>query len=125
MPSNDQAPLVGREIHWTPGGESGVTSSTAPRHFDLVQLTLEEIEELRSANNSTDLTFFGISFGALLTVAVTLATVPLPTTASHVIFVVLTAGFALASAVFGVNAFQKHRRWQRKYKRYEKMALRE
>lgn len=108
--------------HWASDPGGGVTSNTAPRHFDLVRLTLDEIEELRSANNSTDLTFFGISFGALLTVAVTLATVTLPSMASHVIFVVLTIGFALASGVFGLNAYQKHRKWQRKYKRYEKMA---
>jgi len=87
-----------------------------------VQLTLDEIDDLRASSNSVELAFLGICFGALLTLSATLATVTIESEVARVAFVVLIVMFALASAFFATKAVQAHRRWKRRFQRYEEMA---
>src|SRR5262245_41805492 len=103
--------------HWvdSPHGEGGVTAETAPRHMKFVRVSLSELDDLKSSNSTLELAFFVISFGALITVATTLATVTLPDL-PRTVFILLTVMFTLASAYFAGATIRGELRWRKKIK---------
>jgi hypothetical protein len=105
------------EVQWVdaPAGEPGVTTETAPRHMKFVRVSRDELNDLKSANSTLELAFFGISFGALLTVSTTLATVDLPDLPKTV-FIALTVMFLLAAVYFGAATVRGELRWRKKIK---------
>lgn len=100
----------------TAPGDAGVTVETAPRHMKFVRVAVDELEDLKSSNSTLELAFFGISFGALLTLGTTLSTVTLDGNVK-VVFVVLTVVFVLASAYFGLATWRGERRWRGRIER--------
>jgi hypothetical protein len=110
-----------QQPHWVDGGDTGVTAATAPRHMKFVRVSVDELEDLKSSNSTLELAFFGISLGALITVATTLGTVPLPDS-TRAIFVALTVLFGLASAYFGGATIRGELRWRRRINYLKSMA---
>ena len=106
---------------WVEPGDTGVTTATAPRHMSFVRVQVSELEDLKSANSTLELAFFGISVGALITVATTLATVPL-NDSTNALFVGLTILFVLSSAYFGLATIRGEFRWRKKISDLQKMA---
>ena len=105
----------GEDFQWvdSPPCDSGVTTETAPRHVKFVRVSRDELRDLKAANSTLELAFFGISFGALLTVATTLATVTLPDLPKTV-FIALTVMFLLASVYFGAATIRGELLWRKK-----------
>jgi len=56
-----------------------VTTVFHPRVFDMHTVADQELDELASGSQSVNLGLFGVAFGALVSVAITLSTVSLPT----------------------------------------------
>lgn len=102
--------------HWVdpPPGEGGVTTETAPRHMKFVRVAKSELEDLKSSNSTLELGFFGISFGALITLVATLRTVTITDAATHAAFVAGALVFGLAAAYFGIATIRGERRWRRR-----------
>jgi hypothetical protein len=102
--------------------DRGVTATTAPRHMKFVRLTVDELDDFKSLDSSIDLALCGMSFGAFLTVGITLWTVTLPTPTAHILFVLMTIIFAVASAYFGINTVRCEIKRRKKIDRLKKMA---
>ena len=79
-----------------------------------VRVSTGELEDLKSSNSTLELTFFGISFGALITIGATLKTVSITDTATHATFVALAFLFGMSSAYFGFATIRGEARWRRK-----------
>ena len=86
----------------------GVTIFQRPRHFEMVRLTLQELDMLSHGYNSVHLALFGPVFGAALTIGVTVLTIPLDDRAFAVFIGALIVTFVL-SIYFGLMAFREWR----------------
>ena len=84
--------VIPAEIRGTP-----VTVTYVPRHVEVYQLLGEELDAIAGGAHSIHLTLFGISIGALVTLAITLGT-------GQVTSALAFAGFVGASvATFGLS----------------------
>ena len=97
-----------------PGNGGGVTTETAPRHMRFVRVSPDELDDLRSSNSTLSLVFFSSSFGALVTVLATLATVDISEPTTLATFRALAVLFIITSIYFGLGAIHGERRWRRK-----------
>jgi hypothetical protein len=79
-----------------------------------VRVAVSELEDLKSSNSTLELAFFGISFGALITIVTTLNTVPISDPSTHATFVAVAFLFGILSAYFGVVTIRGEVRWRRR-----------
>ena len=95
-------------------GDGGVTTETAPRHMRFVRVSPDELDDLKSSSSTVPLAFLGSSFGALITILITLATVDISDLTTTATFRALGVVFALSSSYFGVETFRSECRWRQK-----------
>jgi len=77
-------------------------------------LSESELDALTTLNSSVDLTFFGISSGALITLFVTLLTVQISDAKKFAAFVGATIIAAVFTLMFGARAISAHRAARKK-----------
>lgn len=99
-----------------PGITSGanLTIQYTSRTMNMVTISENELDMLVSLGNSTHLTFFGISVGALMAFAIELATAPMSDPFVHASFVALTGVSLLLTPYFGIRAILDYRSSRRK-----------
>ena len=114
MDSPEPTNSLGRNI--TPGTNDQVIIAYSKRTVRMHHVTETELRGIASLGNSANLAFLGISFGALVGFAITLATVPLVDPATHASFVSLVWLSAIASLYFGIRSIVDGRNVQRRIK---------
>ena len=82
----------------------------ARRTLTIYPVSDSELDFVASLSNSIHLTFVGMSFGALLTLAVTLYTVPLSDPKVYAGFVACTALTTILTVYFGIRAVSDYRK---------------
>ena len=88
----------------------GLTIKQSPRTLKVLQVLESELDAITSIGISIHLTFFGISFGSLVSFSVVLGTVnPLPNWFAGMVWV-----SALASSYFGILCIRDFRLARRK-----------
>jgi hypothetical protein len=97
-----------------PGPYSPVSLSYSHREMKMHFLSESELDTLTSLNGSIDLTFLGISSGALITLIITLLTVQITGAKEFAAFVGATIIAAVLTLMFGARAFTAHRASQKK-----------
>ena len=100
-------PFVPTESRVTP-----ITVAVVPRHVEVYPLLGEELDAIAGDAHSIHLTLFGISIGALVTLAITLGTGQVTSALAFAGFVgASVAAFGL-STLFGLLALRDWRRHQ-------------
>ena len=112
MGDDEQVPKLAN--HWVDSDDRGITTETAPRHMKFVRVSRDELDDLKSSNNTLDLVFFSISVGAFITIATTLRTIDIVDAADLATFRNGAALSALTSCYFGISAIRGELRWRRK-----------
>jgi hypothetical protein len=93
--------------------ESPVTIDIMPRRVAMYRVFETELENLGSAQNSVHLAFFGIAFGAALTLSVTLITVDINNSKTYASFWASLLVSVGASFYFGLRALFDWRKAKR------------
>jgi Flp pilus assembly protein TadB len=92
----------------TVASQQQVTTVFHPRVLDMHSVTDQELIDIASGAQSIHIGFFGITFGALVAVALTLLTVSLASS-MHAVFVAALIVLAVMSAYFGSRAVSDYR----------------
>ena len=114
--ANEQKTPPDGEAIITGSADAGITWETAPRHMKFVRVTYDDLDQLKNSNSTLELAFFGICFGALVSVWTTTATIDLTDPAIKATFVGLKIMLLLATVYFGIAAARGEYRWRRKIK---------
>ncbi|HEV8392992.1 MAG TPA: hypothetical protein VGQ37_01910 [Vicinamibacterales bacterium] len=84
-------------------------------------MSVDELEDLKSSNSTIPLALFGISFGALVSISTTLATVSLTDT-MRITFIASAVVLTLASIFFGATALRAEVQWRKRIERFRKVS---
>jgi hypothetical protein len=104
--SNSQEPT--QTVPQSASGFSLVKVSYSPRELTMRTMSDSELDTLVSYGSSLDLTFFGATFGAFVTLLLTVLTVSLPGAREFTAFVgatILTSVLSLYFGIRGVRAY--------------------
>jgi hypothetical protein len=107
MPESDVNPRTSRRASYRAGDDLLVY--TNPRVVHMHRLTDGELNTLASSDASLYLAFFGFTFGAFVSLIITVYTVELRDPNTHAVFWLMTWVSLVASTFFGIKAFLEHR----------------
>ncbi len=79
-------------------------------------VTGQELDAVASLSNSVHLTFFGLCFGATISLSIVISTVSIPDPKTYAAFMALTAVSVILSSYFGIRALIDYRASRRKLK---------
>src|SRR5438552_1358270 len=117
-PVANPQPPVGQSAtpQWVdrPAGDTGLTTETVPRHMKFVRVALTELDDLRASNSTLELAFFGMTFGAFVTILSTLRTVQINDASTHAAFVASAVLLGVLSAYFGIATIRGEARWRKR-----------
>jgi hypothetical protein len=111
-PTNPNTPIV--VANAAESFQNPVTFHYAHRDLTLHFVTEQELDAVASLSNSVHLTFLGVSFGALITLAITLSTVTISDSKVFAAFVACTVLSAASTLYFGIRAWISYREARRK-----------
>ena len=94
---------------------SPCTVEIIPRHLRLINISETELRALASGSNSTDLTFFGICFGATVAFGIVLYSGGISDVQQATYKMLLCAAIVLSS-YFGVQSIRNYRQSKRNLK---------
>ena len=115
-------PIKQTQPEWSDDSDPGVSFETAARNMKFLRVTPDELEDLKDVSSgSLELASVGITGGAFITMAVTLATVDLEGITKGV-FITLTVVFLIFSLYFGAKSYKEFQKLRHAIDRLIKRA---
>jgi len=98
------------------GQPEQITVNYRRRKLTMCHVTETELDAIASLSNSVNMTFFGITFGALISFGITIVTVPIQSEVASAMFSGLTFASLVGTLYFGVRSVIDYRAAKAKLK---------
>jgi hypothetical protein len=96
------------------GADQALTFEVVPRHLKMHNISEYELDALSEGGGTLNWTFFGISFGSLISFGVVLYVGNVTDPTKHAMLAMLTFGSLIMSGYFGIRGAIESSNWQKK-----------